>query len=143
MLTITHLSYTFKNTDIRPNPPYSVPYIDVNCTFKVEDDGYGFKDIVLSDSREYFFDRCAADSLRDLKKCQWRGAYTFREKYWHYLEKFDTFWFKDCVADCYITRNCLMELEFYKSVGRLPTVYRHMSYSIVLRHLKTLSNYWD
>jgi hypothetical protein len=143
VLTITHLSYTPKNSHIDPDPPYSVPYLIVNCTFKMESDEGGYKGIAIQDSQDVYRDRCVADSPEDLWNCKWREVYSYKEIFWKYLEKFDTFWFRDCVADCPITRACLKELEFYKEHRLLPTVYRHSPYGVVLRHLRTLSSYWD
>jgi hypothetical protein len=70
-------------------------------------------------------------------------AWTHQDPVWQYLEKFDTFWLREWVADCPVTRAIIADLEFYREHGKLPTVYRTIDEGIILQHLRTLQTYWD
>lgn len=69
--------------------------------------------------------------------------YQSQEPAWRYLEKFDTFWFREWVSFCSVTEALVSELKHFQVTGQLPSVYRGVTQSVVLRHLETLHNYWD
>ena len=59
------------------------------------------------------------------------------------IEKFDTFWFREWIADSSVTRAILDEIDYYQLFGKLKSVYRHSDVGIILQHLRTLHSYWD
>lgn len=70
-------------------------------------------------------------------------TWTYHDPSLVYLEKFDTFWLRECVSDCPVTRSIIEELSHYKETGKLLHKYRFTDGSVILRHLKTLDAYWD
>jgi hypothetical protein len=70
-------------------------------------------------------------------------AWTHQDTPWRYLPKFDSFWFREWIADCTVTRAIISELQFFKDHGKLPSVYRSVEEGIILTHLETLQRYWD
>jgi hypothetical protein len=146
-LTITNLRVDEKGTE--------VPYLIVNCCFTVEPeahDGYLWAQ-AKGDSEEYRQVLTIDDpvkyeeSLLDWDYSQrypgYGRAWTHQDTVWEYIEKFDTFWFREWIADCKVTRAIIQELEFYQDNGRLPSVYRTIDEGIILQHLRTLQRYWD
>ena len=131
-----------------------VPYLIVNACFKIEDD-------------EHLFERTRAEcedyrsvlTVDDPKKYEeWllRQDFSFGEKYegygrawthndvcFQHIEKYNTFWFREWIADSTVTRSILTELEYYKEHGKLPSVYRHAEEYIVMSHFQCLERYWD
>ena len=148
-LTITNLRVDEKGTE--------VPYLIVNCCFKVEPeahDGHLWAQ-AKGDSEEYR-QVLTIDDPEKYESHIMNWDFTLREKYpgygrawthhdpaWQYIEKFDTFWFREWIADCKVTRAIIQELEFYQDNGRTPSVYRTIDEGIILQHLRTLQNYWD
>lgn len=129
------------------------PYAIVNCTFRVFDDPY-LHDRCKSDASEY--DRSTTvddiDRFEHWLEHSWehgerydglKGAWTMKDPAWNYIEKFDTFWFREWVSDGPITRAIYAELAHYCRTGELPLVYRGTDEGVVVRHLKALQIYWD
>ena len=70
-------------------------------------------------------------------------VWTLDDPLWHYIEKFDCFHFREWVADCPVTRAALQELRLYQIEGSSGSVYRTTEEEIVLKHMETISSYWD
>ena len=156
-ITITHLSWREKVTPpVGPWP--AVPYIIANICWKVTPDGdddiYTHKSF-LSATEDYNqvptlddpvkFDEFIESNLGlgNFRYPGMEGRYIFNEKKWHYLEKFGTFWSREWVADCLVTRAVLRELEIYQKLGKFPSVYRGVDSHIIYQHIDTLQRYWD
>jgi hypothetical protein len=135
-----------------------VPYIIVNCCFKIEPDkdGSWTLDRAKAETEEYRKVLTIDDPKRYENWIMSPTGWNFTSKYdgygrawthhdcpWQYLEKFDTFHFREWIADCTVTRAIIAELEFYKENKRLPSVYRTLESEIILSHLRTLQAYWD
>jgi hypothetical protein len=148
-LTITNLRVDERKGEV-------VPYLIINCCFRVDpdvNDGYLWAQ-AKGDSEEYR----QVLTIDDPEKYEhWIGhewdfntgypgygkAWTHEDPSWQYIEKFDTFWLKEWVADCPVTRAIIADLKYYKENGKLPTVYRSIDEGIILHHLRTLHAYWD
>jgi hypothetical protein len=147
-LTITSLRADERKGEV-------VPYLVVNCCFTVEPethDGYLWAQ-AKGDSEEYR----QVLTIDDPEKYEeslltwdyatrypgYGRAWTHQDPVWQYIEKFDTFWLREWVADCPVTRAIVKDLEHYKTHGMLPTVYRTIDEGIILQHLRTLQSYWD
>jgi len=147
-LTITSLRVDERKGEV-------VPYLIVNCCFTVvpeSHDGYLWAQ-AKGDSEEYR----QVLTIDDPKKYEeslliwdyttrysgYGSAWTHQDPVWEYIEKFDTFWLREWVADCPVTRAIVKDLEHYKTHGMLPTVYRTIDEGIILQHLRTLQSYWD
>jgi len=147
-LTITSLRVDERKGEV-------VPFLVINCTFKVipeAHDGYLWAQ-AKGDSEEYR----QVLTIDDPEKYEeslltwdyatrypgYGRAWTHQDPVWEYLKKFDTFHFKEWVADCPVTRAIINDLEHYKTHGMLPTVYRTIDEGIILMHMRTLQSYWD
>ena len=146
-LTITNLRVDERGTE--------VPFLIVNCCFTVEPeshDGYlwaqakgdseDYRQVLTIDDPEKY----EASLLSWDFKTRYPGygrAWTHQDPVWQYIEKFNTCWFREWIADCPITRAIIADLEFYKENNKLPTVYRTIDEGIILQHLRTLQRYWD
>jgi hypothetical protein len=132
-----------------------VPFLVVNCCFKVEPeahDGYLWAQ-TKGDSEEYRQVLTIDDPVKyeesllnwdySTRYSGYGRAWTHQDPVWEYIEKFDTFWFREWIADCKVTRAIIQELEFYQDNRRLPSVYRTIDEGIILQHLRTLQRYWD
>lgn len=53
------------------------------------------------------------------------------------------FEFRQAVVDNPITRSIVDDLDHYRRFGELKWAYRHSEDYIMLKHLKTLNEYWD
>lgn len=136
-LTITHLSYREKISKVG-----KVPFLEFNCTFRVSQ-GSSLFSRVLSDSQP----------CRRTLPCKISGeginyenlplTWPLQDPKWNYIQKFDTFWMHELVSDCYVTRACIEELQFYQEHGVFSNVFRHTDGSVALRHLETIFRYWD
>ena len=150
---------TLKITSLRVDNRRSegVPYLIVNCCFKVEpeaNDGFIWAQ-AKGDSKEYrkiltiespeTYEKWIESWDLDFQNHYpgYKFCWTHQDQTWHYIEKFGTFWFREWVADCPVTRAILNDLNFYKTHGKLPTVYRSIDEGIILQHLRTLQSYWD
>jgi hypothetical protein len=149
-LTITSLRVDGRGTE--------VPFLIVNCTFKCAEDpeNYDFLRVqAKGDSEEYRKVLTIDDPEKYLEfimdwdlnsRTPYPGygrAWTHQDPVWQYIEKFDTFWFREWIADCPVTRAIVADLKYYKEHGKLPTVYRSVDEGIILQHLRTLQSYWD
>lgn len=140
--------------DIQPKVGQSgVPYAIINCTFRVFDDPY-LHGLCMSDASEYGRSTTVddIDRFEHWLEHSWehgaryeglKGAWVMKDPIWTYIEKFDTFWFREWVSDGPITRAIYAELAHYCRTGELPAVYRSTDEGVVVRHLKTLNMYWD
>lgn len=156
-LTITSIRTDYRNTEGWFGST-SCPYIIVNLTFKIEDDeneGNWSSGRAKAEAEEYRQVLTIDDPDRYEKwlmgagwdfKTKYDGygrAWTHQDCPWYYIEKFDTFWFREWIADCGPTRAIIAELEHYKEHGKLPSVYRTLESEIILSHLRALQSYWD
>jgi hypothetical protein len=73
----------------------------------------------------------------------WSKGWTPNDPVWTYLEKFDTFHFREFIAWTTATKAILNELFYYKSTGEFLDLYRCTPDSTVLHHIRALSTYWD
>ena len=133
----------------------TVPFLIVNCCFRVDpeaNDGSLWAQ-AKGDSEEYRKvltiddpEKYEASLLNWDYSQRYPGygrAWTHQDPVWQYIEKFETFWLREWVADCPVTRAIVRDLEHYKTHGMLPTVYRTIDEGIILQHLRTLQSYWD
>lgn len=146
-LKITNLRVDEKGTE--------VPYLIVNCCFRVTpdyEDGYlwaqakgdseDYRQVLTIDDPEKY----EASLLSWNFKTRYPGygrAWTHQDPVWQYIGKFNTFHFREWIADCPVTRAIIADLRYYKEHGKLPTVYRTIDEAIILQHLRTLQSYWD
>ena len=147
-LTITNLRVDERKGEV-------VPFLVINCTFKVipeAHDGYlwaqakgdseDYRQVLTIDDPEKYEESLLTWDYATRYPGYGR-AWTHQDPVWEYLEKFDTFHFKEWVADCPVTRAIINDLEHYKTHGMLPTVYRTIDEGIILMHMRTLQSYWD
>lgn len=130
-----------------------VPYLILNSTFRVTD--------------EHLFQRTQAEAeeyssvltIDDPKRYEefisnwdlnFSSTYDGYSRAWVrndapfvYLEKFQTFWFRQWIADSLVTRAIIHELQHFKEHGRLPSVYRHAEEYIIMSHFHCLDRLWD
>lgn len=158
-LTITSLRTDYRVTEGWFNgEPTDCPYIIVNCCFTIEDDEEegNWSSLRAKAEAEDYREVLTIDDPERYEKWLMRDGWDFKTKYdgygrawthqdvpWRYIEKFDTFWFREWIADCEPTRAIIAELEHYKEHGKLPSVYRTMESEIILSHLRALQSYWD
>lgn len=149
-----------------------VPFLIVNCVFRC-DPGYyhdkaaarsrSYKQVVqtgtpeeeeasyqasleehmVARESEEGFDQLADWISRLNREPRKPMVWTYDDPLWHSLDKFNAFWFREWVADSPVTRAVLQELRLYQIGGSTGSVYRSTEEEIVLRHLETLSSYWD
>ena len=158
------LSITSLRTDYRvtegwfEGEPRDCPYIIVNCCFTIRDDkeegNWSFlrakaeaeeyrEVLTIDDPRRYESFLLRGDFSLSTKYDGYGRAWTHQDCPWRYIEKFDTFHFREWIADCGPTRAIIQELEYYQQHGRLPSVYRTLESEIILSHLRALQSYWD
>lgn len=70
-------------------------------------------------------------------------TWTYADPHLVYLEKFDTFWYRDYISDCAVTRAALAEISYYRDNQKLRDTYRFTDGSILYNHIATLNGYWD
>ena len=131
-----------------------VPYLVINCTFKIDPDTSLWQ-MAKGESEEYaqrltiddpekyeqwIETQCGFDQFR---YPGYGRAWVPQDVPWRYLDKFDTFWFREWVADCGVTRAAIAELEHYKEHGTLASVHRSTNEYTVLRYLRCLESFWD
>jgi hypothetical protein len=147
-LTITNLRVDERKGEV-------VPFLVVNCCFRVDPDANGgslwaqakgdsedYRQVITIDDPEKY----EASLLNWDYSQRYPGygrAWTHQDPAWEYIEKFNTCHFREWVADCSVTRAIISDLEHYKNHGMLPTVYRTLDEAIILQHLRTLQSYWD
>jgi len=134
-----------------------VPFLVVNCCFTVEpdaNDGFlwaqakgdseEYRQVLTIDDPEKY--ETWLENSWGFSQFRYDGygkSWTHQDPVWQYIEKFDTFWFREWIADCPVTRAIIADLKYYKEHGKLPTVYRSVDEGIILHHLRTLQRYWD
>jgi hypothetical protein len=131
-----------------------VPFLVINCTFKVdpetslwqmakgESEEY-VQRLTIDDPEKYEHwvkTQCGFDQFR---YPGYGRAWTPQDVPWRYLDKFDTFWFREWVADCGVTRAAIAELRHYKEHGTLASEHRSTHEYTVLRYLRCLESFWD
>ena len=152
-LTITSLRTDYRVTPQGNMWSQDVPFIAVNACFKIEDDEHllertkaeceDFRKVLSVESPEHF-EKWREDWDLDFEKGYKYGrVWIHQECPYHYLEKFDTFHFRDYVADSTVTRAIIAELEHYKEHGKLPSIYRHDESYVVISLLHMLDRLWD
>ena len=82
-------------------------------------------------------------SLHGKQNAKPKFTWTYADPFLIYLKKFDTFWYRDYISDCAVTRAVLSELSHFKDTQSLRDTYRFTDSSIILRHVETLHKYWD
>ena len=154
-LTITSLRIDHRVTPEGNLDNESVPYAICNVTFKITDDDHLYEAskkeaedyrnvLTIDDPKRYEAWIMSPEGWDFRTRYDGYGrAYTHNDAPWQYIEKFDTFWFREWVADSSVTRRIFNELQYYKDHGRLPSVYRHCEEYIITAHLRTLGTYWD
>lgn len=136
-----------------------VPYVIVNLCYKIDtstDDGSFCWQRAKAEASDYSSVLTIDDPdryeawLMDPKGWDFSRTYdgygrawTHNDPVWRYIEKFDTFHFREWIADSLPTKMILWELQYYKENGRLPSVYRHSEDCIIMQHLRCLMGYWD
>jgi len=146
-LTITSLRVDERGTE--------VPFLIVNCCFTVKpnaEDGFlwaqakgdseDYRQVLTIDDPEKYEESLLTWDFKTRYPGYGR-AWTHQDTVWEHIEKFDTFWFREWIADCPVTRAIVADLRYYKEQGKLPTVYRSVDEGIILHHLRTLQRYWD
>jgi len=153
-LTITSLRVDYRTSSKGNMRDETVPYIMANCTFRITDSEFlkevvqaeseDFKETLTLDDPERYEKWIVSESWNVLDGYDgWGKAWTLRDPEWEYLAKFDTFWWRQWIADTPATRFMLEEIDYYRRFGKLKAVYRHEDEGIILRHLRALSSYWD
>jgi len=131
-----------------------VPFLVINATFKIEHDEH-LLERTKADAEDYREVTTIDDVARYLKHIEeddfltsprydgFGRAWTYQEPPFYYLPKFNTFHFRQYIADSSVTRAIVAELEYYKQHGKLPSVYRHAEEYIIISHFTCLDRYWD
>lgn len=131
-----------------------VPFIICNATFRITDDEHllertkadaeQYREVVtIDDPARYEQHILDDDFLTSLGYDGFGRAWTYQDPPFYYLEKFNTFHFRQYVADSTVTRAIIHELQHYKQHGTLPSVYRHAEEYVVLSHFHCLDRLWD
>ena len=132
----------------------NVPYLIVNSTFKITGDevllertkaeASEYRSVLTIDDIERYEGFLANWDLNfSIRYDGYGRAWTHQDPAFYYIEKFQTFWFRQWIADSAITRAVIAELEHYRKHGELPTVYRHDESYIITSHFNVLDRYWD
>jgi len=160
-LKITSLRIDSRKSELNANGGGDVPYLMVNATWKFvpcDDDtpedsflyniargeAEDYHKVLTIESPESYekwllnWDFNFDSSYEGYKHC-----WTQKEGAWQYIEKFDTFWFREWIADSVVTKALLNEIVYYKSVGEMLSKYRTVDGQIILKHFSTLHSYWD
>ena len=160
MLEITSLRTDYRVTEGWFNgEPRDCPFIICNVTFRIHDDedegnfsslrakaeAESYREVLTIDDPERY-DKwlMSPDGWSFSSRYDGYGrAWTHQDCPWTYIEKFDTFHFREWIADGGPTRAIIQELEYYQQHGKLPSVYRTLESEIILSHLRALQSYWD
>jgi hypothetical protein len=155
-LTITNLRVDYRETEgWFGEDKVPCPYLILNVVFHVEKDEDTFTwERAKGSAEEYHKVLTIDDPERyenwicnhwDLEKGYdgYGRAWTHQDPPWQYIEKFDSFWFREWLSDCTVTRAIIAELQYFKDHGELPSVYRSVEEGIILTHLESLQRYWD
>ena len=137
----------------------SLSYLIVNATWKItqddaEEDSYLFG-IAKAEAEEYgkvLTIESPEDYESWLKTWDlnfqtgypgYKNCWTHRDCPWRYIEKFQTFHFREWIADSVVTQALLNEIVYYKVTGEMLSKYRTIPGQIILEHFQTLGRYWD
>jgi hypothetical protein len=157
-LKITSLRIDKRNSN---NESYggALSYLILNATWKITQDG--------DDESSYLFDMAKAEANEygkvltiespedyeswletwDLNFLTgypgYKNCWTHRDCPWYYIEKFQTFHFREWIADSVVTQALLNEIVYYKVTGEMLSKYRTLPGQIILEHFQTLGRYWD
>ena len=134
-------------------------YLIVNATWKItqdDDDESDFLFNIAKAEAEEYGKVLTIDSPEDYEEwlTNWdfnfetgypgyKHCWTHKECPWHYIEKFDTFHFREWIADSVVTQALLNEIVYYKATGEMLSKYRTIPGQIILEHFQTLGRYWD
>lgn len=156
MIKITSLKVIEKESEFQGSP--IIPYLIVNLTFKVDQvDPHVFESFKFQ-TEEYQkvinIGSPEEDENRllgtiDTPLIDWNKlpplpmVWTYKDTYFQYIEKFDTFHFREYISDCTVTRAIIRDLRFFQEFGNFPDLYRGVDEHIFLQHVITLFNYWD
>lgn len=135
----------------------NVSYLIVNCVFQIPRNEDNFLWVqATADAEEYRKVLSIDDPERYEAWIMSEEGWNLSSKYdgygrawihndcpWRYIKKFDSFWFREWIASCSVTKAIVSELKYYKEHGKLPSAYRTIDGHIVLQHLRTLQTYWD
>lgn len=153
MLKITSLRTDYRVTPEGNMWTQDVPYCIVNATFRITDDEHlwertkveseEYRQVLTIKSPEDYEEALKNWDLTFKNGYDYGRAWTHNESPFVYLEKWDTFWFREWVADSTVTRAIIAELEHFREHGKLPSVYRHAEEYIVISHFHALERYWD
>ena len=153
MLEITSLRTDYRVTPQGNMCEQDVPFLVINACFKITHDELlwertkaeceEYRQVLTVESPEHYEKALENWDLTFKNGYDYGRAWTHQESPFVYIEKFDTFWFRQWVADSLPTRAIIQELEFYQDNGRLPSVYRHAEEYIVISHFHALERYWD
>lgn len=156
-LHITSLRVDYRNTPSGKFCSEQIPYAIFNCTFRIDrdcEDGEMLWQLAKGESEEYL-QVLTIESPETYEKFLSEWDFSFEQGYdygrawvhnegaWCYLEKFDTFWQREWIADSPVTRSIISELQYFRKHGKLPSNYRHLHESVVMRHMRVLHEYWD
>lgn len=130
-----------------------VPYLILNSTFRITDEHLFQRTqaeaeeynsvLTIDDPKRYEAFISNWDLNFSSKYDGYSRAWVHNDAPFVYLEKFQTFWFRQWIADSSVTRAIIHELQHFKEHGRLPSVYRHAEEYIILSHFHCLDRLWD
>lgn len=152
-LTITSLRTDYRVTPEGNMWTQDVPYLIVNACLKIKDDEHLFertkaetedyRSVLTIESPESYEKFLTRWNFTFEKGYDYGRAYIHQESPFVYIEKYETFWFRQWIADSTVTRTIVAELEYFKKHGKLPSVYRHAEEYVVMSHFSCLDRYWD
>ena len=130
-----------------------VPFLMINACFKIENDKHLFER-TKAECEEYrqalsiespdHYEKWLKDwDLNFESGYDYGRAWIHQDSPFAYIEKFNTFHFREWIADSTITRAIIAELEHYKEHGKLPSIYRHDESYVVISLLHMLDRLWD
>ena len=159
LLTESPCQITIRDLSARPGRSVGVPFLRVNCVFQCEDEYFqskamgstlNYHQVVVTGSPEEEWKEM--DRLFEEEKSfiDHLNSMPTRDKVWTYndahlihIPKFDVFWLREWVADCPVVKAALEDLFEYQTTGKFSVPYRSADEEIVLKLLKTLSDFWD
>jgi hypothetical protein len=158
-LTITSLRVDKRKSPEGASYGGDIPYLIVNATWKIMQDDDDESDYLLNVAKaeaEEYGKVLTIESPEDYEKWLLTWDFTFETSYpghkncwthkecpWNYIEKFQTFWFREWIADGPVTRAAIDEIRHFKETGKMLSEYRTVDGQIMLEHIRTLHRYWD
>lgn len=153
MLEITSLRTDYRITPEGNLWEQEVPFIAINACFRITDDecllertkadASEYQKVLTIRSPEDYEAALANWDLTFKNGYEFGRAWTTQDPVFVYLEKFNTFAYREYVADCSVTRAIISELEYFKQHGKLPSVYRHAEEYVVISLFHMLDRLWD